>query len=115
MTGIRSAPEVPLSAVAAGATAIARGRRRRARRGLVVIGSLAVAIAGVFLLSLMIGNTFYGPAEVVRVILGEEVTGASFTVGELRLPRALLGLVTLALKSLLEWRYADQLAASHRR
>ena len=28
---------------------------------------------------------------------------------------ALLGLVTLALKSLLEWRYADQLAASHRR
>ncbi|RAG31255.1 sulfate ABC transporter permease subunit CysW, partial [Burkholderia multivorans] len=28
---------------------------------------------------------------------------------------AALGLVTLALKSFLEWRYADQLAARHRR
>jgi sulfate/thiosulfate transport system permease protein len=28
---------------------------------------------------------------------------------------ALLALVTLVLKSLLEWRYADELAASHRR
>jgi sulfate transport system permease protein len=27
---------------------------------------------------------------------------------------ALLALVTLALKTLLEWRYADQLAATHR-
>ena len=34
-----------------------------------------------------------------------------------RSPRCspLLGLVTLALKSFLEWRYADQLAARHRR
>ena len=28
---------------------------------------------------------------------------------------ATLGLVTLTLKSLLEWRYADQLAAAHHR
>jgi sulfate transport system permease protein len=27
---------------------------------------------------------------------------------------AMLGLITLALKSLLEWRYADELAAMHR-
>ena len=27
---------------------------------------------------------------------------------------AMLGLITLALKSLLEWRYADELAAAHR-
>ncbi|WJL97378.1 iron chelate uptake ABC transporter family permease subunit [Microbacterium sp. ET2] len=70
-----------------------RGRRRRARRRAGVVGALAIVIAAVFLVSLMIGNTFYGPVEVIRVILGEQVTGASFTVGELRLPRALLGLV----------------------
>ena len=32
----------------------------------------------------------FGPGEVARVILGETVPGASFTVGELRLPRATL-------------------------
>ncbi|QZY30958.1 iron chelate uptake ABC transporter family permease subunit [Nocardioides coralli] len=41
----------------------------------------------------MVGNTFYGPAEVVRVVLGEVVPGASFTVGELRLPRAVLAVL----------------------
>jgi iron complex transport system permease protein len=38
----------------------------------------------------MAGHTFYPPADVVRVILGEQVPGASFTVGRLRLPRAVL-------------------------
>src|SRR5687768_8691834 len=41
----------------------------------------------------MVGNTFHGPAEVMQVILGQTVPGASFTVGELRLPRAVLGLL----------------------
>lgn len=39
----------------------------------------------------MIGNTFYSPAEVWQVIVGQTVPGASFTVGELRLPRAVMG------------------------
>ena len=43
--------------------------------------------------SLMFGRQFYGPGEVVRVLLGEQVSGASFTVGVLRLPRALVGLL----------------------
>ena len=59
---------------------------------------LAVAVAGaaivmVFTLSLMIGQTFYGLDEVVRVIAGETVPGASFTVGELRLPRSVLAIL----------------------
>ena len=41
-----------------------------------------------YAVSLMVGQRFYGPGEVLRVILGETVPGASFTVGELRLPRA---------------------------
>ncbi|NED59225.1 iron chelate uptake ABC transporter family permease subunit, partial [Micromonospora aurantiaca] len=33
------------------------------------------------------------PGDVVRVVLGEQVPGASFTVGRLRLPRAVLAVV----------------------
>lgn len=55
--------------------------------GLGLLSLLLVAV------HLMVGHTFYGPGEVVRVLLGEQVAGASFTVGELRLPRAVLGLL----------------------
>jgi iron complex transport system permease protein len=47
----------------------------------------------VFLISLMVGKTFYGIDEVIRVIFGQDVPGASFTVGDLRLPRATLSLL----------------------
>ncbi len=70
------------------------GRRARMRRRTVVTVVLAVAIGVVFSLSLMIGSTFYTPDEVVRVIAGQTVPGASFSVGELRLPRASMGLLT---------------------
>lgn len=74
--------------------AIIEGRRSRQRRRVIVTTSLATAVLAIFLVSLMIGNTFYGPGEVVRVILGQQVPGATFTVGELRLPRASLALLT---------------------
>jgi iron complex transport system permease protein len=67
------------------------GRRSRSRRRAIVAGVLAAAVLAVFATSLMIGNTFYSPDEVLRVLLGQRVPGASFTVGELRLPRAVLG------------------------
>ena len=70
--------------------AVTRGRiRRTARRG-AVIAVLAVLIVAMFATSLMVGRTFYPPADVIAVILGEQVPGASFTVGTLRLPRAVL-------------------------
>lgn len=69
------------------------GRRARRRRRTVVTLVLAVALVIVLSLSVMIGSTFYGPGEVLRVIVGERVPGASFSVGELRLPRAILGLL----------------------
>ncbi|WP_109209348.1 MULTISPECIES: iron chelate uptake ABC transporter family permease subunit [Microbacterium] len=72
---------------------VVTGRRRRSRRRVLVTGALAVGVVLVFAASLMIGQTFYGPDEVIRVILGETVPGASFTVGELRLPRAVLAVV----------------------
>lgn len=67
-------------------------RVRRRHRG-TVLAVLGILIVAVFALTLMVGKSFYGPAEVLRVILGETVPGASFTVGELRLPRATMGVL----------------------
>ena len=69
------------------------GRRSRIRRRALITGMIALLVVAAFALSLMVGNTFYGPAEVLRVIFGQDVPGASFTVGDLRLPRAVLGLL----------------------
>src|SRR5690625_2403764 len=40
----------------------------------------------------MVGHTFYSPSEVLGVLLGHDVPGASFTVSRLRLPRATMAL-----------------------
>ena len=73
--------------------AIIAGRRSRHRRHGIVSVVLGALVLALLLISLMIGNTFYPLDEVVRVILGETVPGASFTVGELRLPRAVLAVL----------------------
>lgn len=91
-----------MNVLAAGETAesraatarLARGRRRRRVRRATVVVALTILVAGVWVASLMVGNTFYGPGEVLDVVRGETVPGASFTVGELRLPRATLALLT---------------------
>lgn len=76
-----------------GPAAIMAGRRARHRRhavATIVLGILLFALAAV---ALMFGNSFYTPGEIVRVMLGETVPGASFTVGELRLPRTALAIL----------------------
>jgi iron complex transport system permease protein len=77
----------------ADAAAVARGRQRRRRQRRGVAALLVVAVVVVFAVSLMVGHTFYTPSEVLRVIGGELVPGASFTVGQLRLPRAVLAVL----------------------
>ena len=67
---------------------VARSRRIRAQALVVLV--LAFLVVGLWAASLMFGESFYGPSEVWRVIAGERVPGASFTVGTLRLPRATL-------------------------
>ena len=84
---------VRTSRVSGAAADIAAGRARRQRRR---AGSTAVVVGVtlvVFAASLMVGRTFYDPAQVWAVLTGETVPGASFTVGELRLPRAVLGVL----------------------
>jgi iron complex transport system permease protein len=74
--------------------AIIAGRRARHRRhalATIVLGGLLLVL---FTVALMIGNTFYSLDQVIRVILGDTVPGASFTVGELRLPRAVLAVLS---------------------
>jgi len=73
---------------------IARNRRSRTRKRNLVIGLLLLVIlVALFLLTLMLGQSFTPPKDVVRVLLGEDVQGASFTVGMLRLPRAVLSVL----------------------
>ncbi|MCS5722129.1 iron chelate uptake ABC transporter family permease subunit [Herbiconiux sp. CPCC 203407] len=72
---------------------MARSRRLRHRRAGIVIAVLSALILVVFAVSLMVGKTFYPPADVVTVMFGGDVPGATFTVGRLRLPRASLAVL----------------------
>ena len=69
---------------------VTRARRQRSSRRRRVVGGLAAATVVLYVVSLLVGQTYYSPVEVLRVVRGQEVDGASFTVGVLRLPRASL-------------------------
>ena len=73
---------------------IIAGRRARHRRHAVATILLGALVCVLFAVALMVGDRFYSPDQIVRVVLGESVPGASFTVGELRLPRAVLAVLT---------------------
>lgn len=74
--------------------AVTAARRARTRRRALVLGVLTALVIIAVVLSLTLGQTIYSPAQVWQVILGHDVPGASFTVGELRLPRTTLALLT---------------------
>ena len=73
--------------------AVTASRVRRNRKRRIVLTVLGTLVAAAFAAALMYGETTYPPADVLKVILGETVPGASFTVGELRLPRGILAAV----------------------
>ncbi|WP_374214110.1 FecCD family ABC transporter permease [Rhodococcus pyridinivorans] len=84
---------VTLETIDTGIDDLAASRIRRGRRRRLVIAVLATLVVAAFAASLMFGRTFYPPADVLRVVLGQDVAGATFTVGRLRLPRAVLAVV----------------------
>ncbi|GAB6903664.1 FecCD family ABC transporter permease [Kineosporia succinea] len=86
MTDLRTASTATVSAVT-------QGRRRRQRRLFAVVAVLSVLIVVMAAISLMVGRTFYPASDVLRVIVGQEVQGATFTVGRLRLPRTCLAVL----------------------
>lgn len=63
--------------------------RRRTRLGLGLLVLLAAGIA----LTLSLGHSLTPPLDVLRVLMGEDVPGATFAVRELRLPRAVLAIL----------------------
>jgi iron complex transport system permease protein len=68
-------------------------RSRHARKRVCVISILTFLLILIFCLALVLGQSFTPPGDVVRVLMGEDVPGAGFTVGQLRLPRALLSVL----------------------
>ncbi|WP_186440956.1 iron chelate uptake ABC transporter family permease subunit, partial [Agrobacterium tumefaciens] len=68
-------------------------RHDRQRRRRLVIAALSALLIAVFALTLMLGQCFTPPGDVLRVLLGEDIAGVTFTVGQLRLPRALLSVL----------------------
>lgn len=72
---------------------IVDNRHRRARRRMLVMAVLLALLAGAFLLTLILGQSFTPPQDIVRVLMGEDVAGVAFTVGQLRLPRAVLSVL----------------------
>lgn len=84
-----------MTAVAPAATGavVARGRRARSRRRCTVLLALTLAVVAVAVVALCVGERSYPPADVLRVLLGEQVPGASFNVGVLRTPRVLTGIL----------------------
>ncbi|MFT4219522.1 MAG: iron chelate uptake ABC transporter family permease subunit [Microbacterium sp.] len=70
---------------------VGAGRRRRARRRAIALVAMCALLVALMATMLMLGNTIYPVSDVVAVLAGHDVAGASFTVGKLRLPRALTG------------------------
>ncbi len=72
---------------------IVENRRIRRRRHSAVVVVMVSLVVVVFALTLALGQSFTPLQDVIRVLLGENVAGASFTVGQLRLPRAVLSVL----------------------
>lgn len=70
------------------------GRRKRKFRGKMVTGILFAMTILLCIAMLFMGNTFYPPDIVWRVLRGEQIQGATFAIQTLRLPRMLAGLLT---------------------
>nr|WP_210288109.1 iron ABC transporter permease [Martelella radicis] len=64
--------------------------RRRYR----ILAGFLLLLFGLFALTLVLGQSLTPPGDVLRVMMGEDVPGASFTVGQLRLPRACMAILS---------------------
>lgn len=72
---------------------VTAGRRARSRRRRTVLGVLVAILLVVVVVTLCVGEKTYSPAQVLQVLLGERVPGATFNVETIRLPRMLTGLL----------------------
>ncbi len=70
------------------------GYQKRRRRVAVITTVLIILIALCAVVMMTFGNTVYSLDTVFRVLKGEEIKGATFTIKTLRLPRLLVGLLS---------------------
>jgi iron complex transport system permease protein len=73
--------------------AIVETRRRHSGRRRLVIAVLTVILIAGFAVTLSLGQSYTPVGDVIRVLMGDDVAGATFTVGQLRLPRAVLAVL----------------------
>ncbi|WP_138754852.1 FecCD family ABC transporter permease [Paenibacillus sinopodophylli] len=71
---------------------IMSGRRKRRRRYVLITTILSIISLVLCGLMLYLGNTIYTVEQIVRVLTGEQIKGASFAIETIRLPRMLAGL-----------------------
>jgi iron complex transport system permease protein len=80
--------------VAVDGVAVVRAARRRPRRRLILVwAGLTLAIVGAFLVRVLLGDFSFTVPDAVRIVLGEEIPGASFILMEAKLPRAVLAVL----------------------
>ncbi len=72
---------------------IREGYRRRRLRWVSVTLLLVLVALILCATALIIGNTIYPLDTVIKVLLGEQIKGATFAIGTIRLPRMLAGLL----------------------
>lgn len=72
---------------------VAAGFRQRKVRFIAATMILAILTLILCGIMLYLGNSIYSADVTIRVLLGEDIKGASFAIGTLRLPRMLLGLL----------------------
>lgn len=80
-----------MTAVVAGP--VARARRTAARRGLRAHCALSALVVTLFLVEVQLGTFTVTFPDLVRIISGAEIPGATFVVMEDKLPRAVVGLL----------------------
>ncbi len=69
------------------------GYKQRNRRWIISVIFLSVMLFFVISITMMYGNTVYSPSTVIRVLMGEDIEGATFAIKTLRLPRVLGGML----------------------
>ncbi|MGO2513385.1 FecCD family ABC transporter permease [Marinomonas polaris] len=72
---------------------VTNGRKNRSKRWKCVASLLCLLAVAAFSITLTLGQSFTPPQDVINVLLGKNVPGASFVVGQLRLPRAIISLL----------------------
>lgn len=87
MTGVLSSETAKVDVLAA----VTAGRRERRRRAVIVITALVLLVIGLAAFALMFGRTWYGPTDVLRVILGDTAAEGWYAISELRIPQVVMG------------------------